>query len=184
MIGEETRRQILKAEGRLPDEVVACVGGGSNAMGIFFPFLRDESVELVGVEAAGDGVKSGRHAATLVAGRVGVLHGQKSYLLQNAEGQVTETHSISAGLDYPGVGPEHAFFKETGRARYVPITDAEAMEGFDLLTHYEGILPALESSHAVAYLKKAAKGRLVVVNLSGRGDKDMGTIARYKKVTL
>jgi tryptophan synthase beta chain len=184
VIGDEARRQILKAEGRLPDEVVACVGGGSNAMGIFFPFLKDESVELVGVEAAGDGVKSGRHAATLVAGRVGVLHGQKSYLLQNAEGQITETHSISAGLDYPGVGPEHAFFKETGRARYVPVTDDEAMEGFDLLTRYEGILPALESSHAVAYLKKAPKGRLVVVNLSGRGDKDMGTIARYKKVTL
>ncbi|MFO1462372.1 MAG: tryptophan synthase subunit beta [bacterium] len=184
VIGEEARRQILKAEGRLPDEVVACVGGGSNAMGIFYPFLKDEGVGLVGVEAAGSGIKTGKHAATLVVGRVGVLHGQKSYLLQDEDGQVMETHSISAGLDYPGVGPEHAFLQEQGRARYVPVTDAEAMEGFDLLTRYEGILPALESSHAVAYLKKAKRGSLVVVNLSGRGDKDMGTIAKVKKVSL
>lgn len=184
VIGEEARRQILKAEGRLPDEVVACVGGGSNAMGIFYPFIKDEKVDLVGVEAAGSGVRTGKHAATLVAGKVGVLHGQKSYLLQDEEGQVMETHSISAGLDYPGVGPEHAYLHEQGRARYVPVTDAEAMAGFDLLTRYEGILPALESSHAVAYLSKAKKGRLLVVNLSGRGDKDMGTIARVKKVSL
>ncbi|MCE9624821.1 MAG: tryptophan synthase subunit beta [Deltaproteobacteria bacterium] len=184
IIGEEARRQILKAEGRLPDEVVACVGGGSNAMGLFYPFIRDTSVELVGVEAAGNGVKSGKHAATLVAGKVGVLHGQKSYLLQDSAGQVMETHSISAGLDYPGVGPEHAFLYEQGRARYVPVTDDEAMEGFDLLTRHEGILPALESSHAIAYLKRVKKGRLVVVNLSGRGDKDMGTIAKVKKVSL
>ncbi|HCU23962.1 MAG TPA: tryptophan synthase subunit beta [Deltaproteobacteria bacterium] len=184
IIGEEARRQILKAEGRLPDEVIACVGGGSNAMGLFYPFIKDERVALVGVEAAGRGVKTGKHAATLVAGRVGVLHGQKSYLLQDQEGQVMETHSISAGLDYPGVGPEHALLQDLGRARYVAVTDQEAMEGFDMLTRYEGILPALESSHALAYLRQAKKGRLVIVNVSGRGDKDMGTIAKYKKVTL
>jgi len=188
IIGQEAKRQLAKEEKRLPDMVIACVGGGSNAMGIFYPFIKDRSVRLVGIEAAGSGVSSGKHAATLVAGRVGILHGQKSYLLQDAEGQVTETHSISAGLDYPGVGPEHAYLFETGRAEYVGITDREAMEGFDLLTRMEGILPALESSHAIAYLPKAAKrlkkNSIIVVNLSGRGDKDMGTIAKYKNVSL
>ncbi len=188
VIGKETRRQILKAEGKLPDVIMASVGGGSNAMGIFYPFIKDARVRLLGVEAAGSGISSGRHAATLVAGRVGVLHGQKSYLLQNSDGQVRETHSISAGLDYPGVGPEHSFLYETGRAEYVGVTDREAMEGFDLLTQCEGILPALESSHPIGYLKKHARkfkrNSVIVVNLSGRGDKDMGTIAKYKGVTL
>ncbi len=156
VIGKETKRQILKLEGRLPDAILACVGGGSNAMGIFYPFLADEGVRLIGVEAAGSGISSGHHAATLVAGSVGVLHGQKSYLLQNSDGQITETHSISAGLDYPGVGPEHSFLYETGRAEYVAVTDREAMEGFDELARLEGILPALESSHPLGYLKKLA----------------------------
>ncbi len=188
IIGTEARRQILKAEKRLPDIVMACVGGGSNAMGIFYPFIKDSDVQLIGVEAAGDGIHSGRHAATLVAGKVGVLHGQKSYLLQNSDGQVQPTHSISAGLDYPGVGPEHAFLHATGRAQYVAVTDREAMEGFDLLTLSEGIIPALESSHPVGYLKKVASklkpSSIIVINLSGRGDKDMGTIAKYKNVHL
>jgi len=188
VIGEECRRQLRKAEGKLPNMVIACVGGGSNAMGIFYPFIRDKAVRLVGVEAAGSGIASGKHAATLVAGRVGVLHGQKSYVLQDREGQVMETHSISAGLDYPGVGPEHAHLFATKRSEYVAITDNEAMAGFDLLTRMEGILPALESSHAIAYLPKAAKrlkkNSIILVNLSGRGDKDMGTIARYKNVSL
>jgi tryptophan synthase beta chain len=188
VIGKETRRQILINEGKLPDQVVACVGGGSNAMGIFYPFIEDERVQLVGVEAAGSGISSGHHAATLVAGSVGVLHGQKSYLLQNSDGQIQETHSISAGLDYPGVGPEHALLFQMGRAQYVAVTDREAMEGFDLLTKNEGILPALESSHAIAYLqkysKKIKKDSLIVVNLSGRGDKDMGTVAKYYQVKL
>jgi tryptophan synthase beta chain len=157
-------------------------------MGIFYPFLKDTKVQLIGVEAAGDGVSPGHHAATIVAGKVGVLHGQKSYLLQNSDGQVQPTHSISAGLDYPGVGPEHSFLHETGRAQYVAVTDREAMEGFDLLTLSEGIIPALESSHPVGYLKKVAKKlkphSLIVINLSGRGDKDMGTIAKYKNVSL
>lgn len=188
ILGWEARRQILKMEGRLPDIVMACVGGGSNAMGLFYPFLKDKGVEMIGVEAGGEGISTGRHAAAIVAGKVGVLHGQKSYLLQNAEGQVTPTHSISAGLDYPGVGPELAFLKQLGRVHFVSVTDHEAMAGFDQLTCLEGILPALESSHALGYLKKAAKkfkrSSVIIINLSGRGDKDMGMIAKYKGVKL
>ena len=182
VIGEETRRQALEASqiGRLPDVIVACVGGGSNAMGIFYPFLSDESVELVGVEAAGHGIDSGQHAATLVAGRVGVLHGSMSYLLQDDAGQVIEAHSISAGLDYPGVGPEHAHLKDSGRATYVAITDAEALDALQLLCRTEGIIPALETAHAVAHAVRIAAGRpadqAIVVCLSGRGDKDLDTV--------
>ncbi|MEJ7763359.1 MAG: tryptophan synthase subunit beta [Thermomicrobiales bacterium] len=182
VIGEETRRQALEAGqiGRLPDVIVACVGGGSNAMGIFYPFLSDESVELVGVEAAGHGIDSGQHAATLVAGRVGVLHGSMSYLLQDDAGQVIEAHSISAGLDYPGVGPEHAHLKDSGRATYVAITDAEALDALQLLCRTEGIIPALETAHAVAHAVRIAAGRpadqAIVVCLSGRGDKDLDTV--------
>ncbi len=181
VIGREAREQILAAEGRLPDYAVACVGGGSNAIGLFHPFYEDRSVRFIGVEAAGSGIETGKHAATLVAGRPGVLHGARSYLLQDANGQITETHSISAGLDYPGVGPEHSFYKDTGRAEYVSITDAEALEGFQSLCRAEGIIPALESSHALAYVAKLAptlpREQIVLVNLSGRGDKDMGTVA-------
>ena len=188
VIGREVKKQLLQQEGRLPNALVACVGGGSNAMGIFYPFIKDTKVKLIGVEAAGLGLHTKQHAATLVKGEVGVLHGSKSYLLQDADGQILPTHSISAGLDYPGVGPEHSYLKQTGRAQYVAVTDDEAMEGFDLLTRLEGILPALESSHALGYLKKLAKQldkrAVVVVNLSGRGDKDMGTVATYKKITL
>ena len=181
VIGRETRAQALAKIGRLPDEVVACVGGGSNAIGMFHPFL-DTEVALTGVEAAGSGIDTGHHAATLSAGTVGVLHGQKSYLLQDDDGQIIETHSVSAGLDYPGVGPEHAHLKDTGRVRYVAATDAEALEAFMTLSRHEGILPALESSHAIAYALKRARelgpGRHIVVNLSGRGDKDMHSVAR------
>jgi tryptophan synthase beta chain len=180
VIGREAKAQLLRAIGRLPDAVVACVGGGSNAMGIFADFVPHPEVLLYGVEAAGDGVETGRHAATLGGGRVGVLHGMKSYLLQDDDGQVRETHSISAGLDYPGVGPEHAWLKESGRARYVSATDGEALAALQLLCRREGIIPALESSHAVAYLPRLAKelGRdaVVVVCLSGRGDKDLATV--------
>ncbi|MDQ3513896.1 MAG: tryptophan synthase subunit beta, partial [Chloroflexota bacterium] len=182
VIGRETRRQGLEADqiGGLPDAIVACVGGGSNAMGIFYPFLADESVELVGVEAAGHGISSGQHAATLVAGRVGVLHGSMSYLLQDDAGQVIEAHSISAGLDYPGVGPEHAHLKDSGRASYVAITDAEALVALQLLCRTEGIIPALETAHAVAHAVRVAAERpadqSVVVCLSGRGDKDLDTV--------
>jgi len=176
VIGREVREQILALEGRLPDYLVACVGGGSNAMGLFHPFYFDP-VRMVGVEAAGEGVETGRHAATLTAGSPGVLHGSYSYLLQDEDGQVREAHSVSAGLDYPGVGPEHAFFKSTGRAEYVAVTDAEALRGFQLLSRLEGIIPALESAHAVAYLEKLAArlepDDVVVVCLSGRGDKDV-----------
>jgi len=175
VIGKEARVQVRKAAGRLPDAVVACVGGGSNAMGIFYPFRGDRSVRLIGVEAAG--------AATLVKGTVGVLHGSKSFLLQDKNGQVMETHSISAGLDYPGVGPEHAYFKESGRAEYVAVTDKEALAGFRLLAETEGILPALEPAHAIAYLAKSArkfkKGAVIILCLSGRGDKDVETVAEY-----
>ncbi len=177
VIGREAREQMLAAEGRLPDYVVACVGGGSNAMGIFYPFVGDAAVKLVGVEAGGAGVETGRHAATLVAGRVGVLHGSRSYLLQDEAGQVRETHSISAGLDYPGVGPEHSYLRDSGRAQYVAATDAEALAAFQLLCRTEGIIPALESAHAVAYATRLAaelpSDRIVLVNLSGRGDKDI-----------
>nr|5EY5_B Chain B, LBCA-b [synthetic construct]5EY5_D Chain D, LBCA-b [synthetic construct] len=183
VIGEEARQQILEKEGRLPDAIVACVGGGSNAMGIFHPFIDDESVRLIGVEAAGKGIETGKHAATLSAGRPGVLHGAMTYLLQDEDGQIIEAHSISAGLDYPGVGPEHAYLKDTGRAEYVSVTDDEALEAFQLLSRTEGIIPALESSHAVAYAMKLApelsKDQIIVVNLSGRGDKDVNTVARY-----
>jgi tryptophan synthase beta subunit len=180
VIGKEARAQSLEQAGRLPDYVVACVGGGSNSIGIFHPFIEDAQVRLVGVEAAGEGIDSGKHASTLVAGSIGVLHGSRSYLLQDDAGQVIETHSISAGLDYPGVGPEHSYLKDTGRAQYVGVTDVEALVGFRLLCRTEGIIPALESAHAVYYAARLAAtlspDEMVVVNLSGRGDKDLGTI--------
>ena len=177
VIGRESREQILREEKRLPDAVMACVGGGSNAMGIFHPFVDDASVRLIGVEAAGSGLQSGKHAATLTAGRPGVLHGAASYLLQDEFGQVVETHSVSAGLDYPGVGPEHSYLKEIGRAEYRSCTDAEALDAFQLLSRLEGVIPALESSHAVArsidVARELGKGAILIVNLSGRGDKDV-----------
>jgi tryptophan synthase beta chain len=180
VIGKEAREQSLQQTGELPDYVVACVGGGSNSIGIFHPFIDDAQVQLIGVEAAGQGIAGGKHAATLVAGSIGVLHGSRSYLLQDDDGQVIETHSISAGLDYPGVGPEHSYLKDTGRAEYVGVTDSEALEGFRMLCRTEGIIPALESAHAVYYALRLAGGlsadTMVVVNLSGRGDKDLGTI--------
>jgi len=180
VIGREAIRQFRKAEGRLPSAVVACVGGGSNAMGIFAPFIAFPKVRLIGVEAAGLGLSSGKHGATLGRGRVGVLHGSKSYVLQDADGQILEAHSVSAGLDYPGVGPEHAWLKDSGRATYASVTDAQALEGFDLLSRLEGIQPALESSHAVAFAFRLAarmpRSEAVLVNLSGRGDKDMGIL--------
>lgn len=188
IIGEECKVQADELCGRLPDYVVACVGGGSNAMGIFYPFIQDDDVRLIGVEAAGKGLETGAHSASLGAGRIGVLHGSKSYLLQDDAGQVLATHSISAGLDYPGVGPEHSHLKDSGRAEYVAVTDEGALEGFELLCRTEGIIPALESSHAVAYAAELAsklpKDKIVVVNLSGRGDKDMHTIAEARGVTL
>ncbi|MBM3933844.1 MAG: tryptophan synthase subunit beta [SAR202 cluster bacterium] len=188
VIGTEARSQMLAAAGRLPDYAVACVGGGSNAIGLFYPFVQDEDVELIGVEAGGDGVDTPRHSSTLVAGRVGVLHGSMSYLLQDENGQVMETHSISAGLDYPGVGPEHSYLKDTERARYESITDKEAMEGFQLLCRTEGIIPALEPSHAIAYVAKLAptlpKDRIILLGLSGRGDKDINTVAGALGVKL
>jgi tryptophan synthase beta chain len=188
VIGREAREQIQEAEGRLPDACVACVGGGSNAMGLFHAFVPDKSVRLFGVEAAGDGVETTRHAATLSKGRVGVLHGARSYVLCDEEGQIAEAHSISAGLDYPGVGPEHSYLKETGRAEYLSATDDEAMGGFQLLARTEGILPALESSHAIAALvpvaRKLPEGAVIVACVSGRGDKDMNTIAKRLGVTL
>ncbi len=181
VIGVEAREQILATERRLPDVAVACVGGGSNAMGLFYPFTNDPGVRLVGVEAAGRGIETGQHAASLVGGRPGVLHGARSYLLQDAAGQVLETHSISAGLDYPGVGPEHSYLRDSGRAEYVAVTDAEALEGFQLLCRSEGIIPALEPAHAIAHVAKLAPGmssdQVILVGLSGRGDKDMGTVA-------
>ncbi len=185
VIGRETRRQILRQEGRLPDCVVACVGGGSNAMGIFYPLRNDRGVRLIGVEAAGLGIATGKHSASISAGSVGVLHGSKSYLLQDEAGQIREAHSVAAGLDYPGVGPEHSYFRETGRAEYVSIEDREALEAFRALCTTEGIIPAMESAHAVAYAMKLApamgKDRIVVVNLSGRGDKDAGIIEESKQ---
>ena len=188
VIGEEARAQILEQEGGLPDCIVACVGGGSNSLGMFYPFYHDESVRLIGVEAAGESIRSGRHAAPLTAGSVGVFHGAKCYLLQEEDGQITPAHSISAGLDYPGVGPEHSYYRETGRAEYVPITDTEAVEGFKLLSETEGIIPALESAHAIAYLRELApklgKDKVIAVCLSGRGDKDVYTIAKELGITL
>ncbi|MDQ3927786.1 MAG: tryptophan synthase subunit beta [Chloroflexota bacterium] len=188
VIGREARAQCLEQAGELPDYVVACVGGGSNSIGIFHPFIDDASVGLLGVEAAGEGIESGRHSCTLTAGSVGVLHGSRSYMLQDEHGQVMETHSISAGLDYPGVGPEHSYLKATGRAQYVGVTDAEALDGFQLLCRTEGIIPALESAHAIYYAAHLASGleedKIVLVNLSGRGDKDMHTVAGELGVTL
>ena len=182
VIGKETKQQILDKLGRLPDYIIACVGGGSNAMGIFYPFLDDKDVALIGVEAAGRGLNSGQHAASLVAGRVGVLHGAKSYLLQDSYGQIGATHSISAGLDYPGVGPEHSYLKDSGRASYVAVSDDEALDGFKLLCRREGITPALESAHAIYYAAKMAgsldREQIIVVNLSGRGDKDMDIVIK------
>ena len=181
VIGKECLWQMPELIGRQPDYVIACVGGGSNAIGIFYPYLQHESVRLIGVEAAGEGIETGRHAATLVAGRPGVLHGNRTYLLQDEHGQIRETHSISAGLDYPGVGPEHALLKDLGRAEYVAVTDDEALAAFHALCRYEGIIPALESSHALAYAAKLApslpRETVLLVNLSGRGDKDMHTVA-------
>ncbi len=188
VIGREVRQQMLEAEGRLPDYAVACVGGGSNAMGMFHPFIGDEEVRLVGVEAAGEGIESGRHASSLGHGRPGVLHGSNSYLLQDPNGQVLEAHSISAGLDYPGVGPEHSHLKSTGRASYVSVTDDEALKGFKMLSQSEGIIPALESAHAVYYGvelgKTLSEGQIVLINLSGRGDKDIDTVARATGVGI
>ena len=181
VIGKEVRYQIMEFEGRLPDALVACVGGGSNAMGLFHPFVDDAEVAMYGVEAAGEGIASGKHAATLCVGKPGVLHGNRTYLLETEDGQIVETHSISAGLDYPGVGPEHAWLKDSGRAHYVSITDQEALAAFHELTRTEGIMPALESAHALAYTKQLApklgRGKAIVVNLSGRGDKDIHTVA-------
>ncbi len=179
VIGLEAKRQILEETGELPDVIVACVGGGSNAMGIFYPFIEDKGVELVGVEAGGYGIETGKHAATLCAGRVGVFHGAKSYLLQNEDGQITPTHSVSAGLDYPGVGPEHSYLKTIDRAKYYAVSDEEALRAFQILSRTEGIIPALESSHAVAWVIKNAeklKGKTVLINLSGRGDKDVSQV--------
>lgn len=189
IIGKECRKQILDIENTLPDTVIACVGGGSNSIGIFSEFVSDKDVELIGVEGGGDGLESGHHGATLSAGSEGVLHGSLSYVLQDNDGQITEAHSVSAGLDYPGVGPEHSYLKTIGRANYVPITDSEALKGFQLLSKYEGIMPALESAHAVAYAEKYAKmpenkGKTIVVNLSGRGDKDMFLAAKLLGVEV
>ena len=181
VIGREAREQILSHAGRLPDYAVACVGGGSNAMGLFYDFIPDEQVKLVGVEAGGDGVETGRHSATITTGEVGVLHGSMSYLIQDEHGQIIETHSISAGLDYPGVGPEHSWLNDAGRAEYVSVTDVQALEGFKLLCETEGIIPALEPSHAVHYIATLApnldKDKIILLGLSGRGDKDMETVA-------
>ncbi|MET0106103.1 MAG: tryptophan synthase subunit beta [Sedimenticola sp.] len=181
VIGREAREQMQQQAGRLPDALVACVGGGSNAIGLFYPFLDDQDVAIYGVEAAGDGLETGNHAAPLCAGKPGVLHGNRTYLMEDSDGQIIETHSVSAGLDYPGVGPEHAWLKDIGRANYVAVTDQEALDAFHQLTRTEGIIPALESSHALAYAAKLAptmeKDKSILVNLSGRGDKDMHTVA-------
>ena len=188
VIGKEAISQMQEQCERQPDAVIACVGGGSNAMGIFHPYIPHADVRLIGVEAAGDGIDTGRHAASLTAGHVGVLHGNRTYLLQDENGQIIETHSISAGLDYPGVGPEHSWLKDSGRAEYVTITDTEALEAFHTLCRIEGIIPALESSHAVAYAAKLAptlpKDKILLVNLSGRGDKDMHTVAEKSGITF
>jgi tryptophan synthase beta chain len=181
VIGNEVRKQIMEMEGRLPDTLVACIGGGSNAMGLFHPFLDDKSVRIIGVEAGGKGVETGEHAASLTGGRPGVLHGNRTYLLQDKEGQITEAHSISAGLDYPGIGPEHSWLKEQGRVEYVSATDNEALTAFQLLCKLEGIIPALEPAHALAHVTKLAptlpKDNLLVMNLCGRGDKDVFAVA-------
>jgi tryptophan synthase beta chain len=188
VIGREARQQIMAQAGRLPDALVACVGGGSNAIGLFHPFLAEREVALWGVEAAGEGLDTGHHAAPLCAGKPGVLHGNRTYLMEDRDGQIIETHSISAGLDYPGVGPEHAWLKDSGRASYVSVTDDEALTAFHALTRIERIIPALESSHALAYAADLARGmakdKIIVVNLSGRGDKDMHTVAAREGIRL
>ncbi|HKK15201.1 MAG TPA: tryptophan synthase subunit beta [Gammaproteobacteria bacterium] len=188
IIGREARQQCLDMTGRLPDALVACVGGGSNAIGLFYPFISDRNVAMYGVEAGGDGIETGHHAASLCAGRPGVLHGNRTYLIEDQNGQIIETHSVSAGLDYPGVGPEHAWLKDTGRAQYVSINDNEALAAFHTLTRTEGIMPALESSHALAYAEILApqmeKDRIIIVNLSGRGDKDIQTVAAREGIEL
>jgi tryptophan synthase beta chain len=188
VIGRECLVQMPELTGRQPDAVIACVGGGSNAIGIFHPYIPHEDVRLIGVEAGGSGIASGKHAAPLAAGTPGVLHGFRSYLMQDENGQIIETHSVSAGLDYPGVGPEHSYLKDAGRAEYVAIEDAEALSAFHDLCRLEGIIPALESSHAVAYAKKLAptlgKDKIILVNLSGRGDKDINTVAKVSGITL
>ena len=188
VIGREARRQILEQEGRLPDALVACVGGGSNAIGLFHPFLDDAEVAMYGVEAAGFGLETGKHAAPLCAGKPGVLHGNRTYLMEDVDGQIVATHSVSAGLDYPGVGPEHAWLKDAGRVHYVSVTDDEAMAAFHEVTRTEGIIPALESSHALAYVHKLApelgEDKVIIVNLSGRGDKDINTVARLEGISL
>jgi len=184
VIGTEARKQVLKKEKRLPDYLVACVGGGSNSIGLFHPFYRDRKVKFIGVEASGFGLSSGKHAAALMKGKVGVLHGSRSYLLEDTDGQVKLAHSVSAGLDYPGVGPEHSFYKTSKRAKYVTVTDSEALEGVKLLSRTEGIIPALESAHAVVYLKKMAKktkkSEVIILCLSGRGDKDIDIIREHR----
>ena len=188
VIGRETRAQILDREGRLPDALIACVGGGSNAIGLFYPFIEDEGVAMYGVEGGGEGIDTGRHAAPLCDGRPGVLHGNRTYLIEDDNGQITETHSVSAGLDYPGVGPEHAWLKDSGRARYVAATDDEAMRAFHALTRTEGIMPALESSHALAYAAHLApamdRDSILIINLSGRGDKDVHTVATLEGIKV
>ena len=188
VIGREARGQMMSTVGRLPDYAVACVGGGSNAIGLFYEFIKDSSVKLLGVEAAGLGVETGKHAATMTAGEVGVLHGSMSYLLQDEHGQVTEAHSISAGLDYPGVGPEHSWLRDSGRAEYVSVTDSEALEGFELMCRAEGIIPALETAHAIYYLTKLAptlsRDQIILMGFSGRGDKDMQTVAEALGVEI
>ena len=188
VIGREARRQILKSEGRLPDYLVACVGGGSNSMGLFYPFIRDRKVNMLGVEAAGRGLGTGKHAASVLGGKIGVLHGSKSYVLQDGAGQIRETHSIAAGLDYPGVGPELSYLRDRGRVRFAGVTDGEAIEAVKYLAAVEGIIPALESAHAIAAVMRLAprlpRKQIVIVNLSGRGDKDMATVGNYLGVTL
>jgi len=188
IIGREVKKQVLESEGKLPDAVLACVGGGSNAMGIFYDFIEDKSVRLIGCEAAGHGVDTERTAATIAKGSVGIFHGMKSYFCQDEYGQIAPVYSISAGLDYPGIGPEHASLYDSGRAEYVPVTDIEAVEAFEYLSRLEGIIPAIESSHAVAYARKIApsmgKDQVIVINLSGRGDKDVAAIARYRGVQI
>jgi tryptophan synthase beta chain len=188
VIGTEAKEQIIAAEGRLPDYLMACIGGGSNAMGLFYPFLDDVSVEMIGVEAGGKGIETEEHCASLTAGKPGILHGNRTYLLQNSDGQITEGHSISAGLDYPGIGPEHAWLKDIGRVQYVAITDQEALEAFKVCTRLEGIIPALEPSHAIAHLIKIApemsRDKLIIVNLCGRGDKDIFAIAEHLNMAI
>ncbi|MDD5602800.1 MAG: tryptophan synthase subunit beta [Eubacteriales bacterium] len=188
IIGKEAKKQILEKEGRLPDVVMACVGGGSNAMGLFYDFIKDKSVRLIGCEAAGQGIDTDKNAATMANGTVGIFHGMKSYFCQDRSGQIAPVYSISAGLDYPGIGPEHSWLRDTGRAEYVPVTDSEAVEAFEYLSRIEGIIPAIESAHAVAHAMKTApemsREEIIIINLSGRGDKDVAAIARYKGVDI